>query len=399
MLKDKQIVVGVTGGIAAYKTCELVSRLVKQQAHVNVVMTEAATSFVNPHTFQALSRNAVITNLFQSIKYWEIEHISLAQKADLVIIAPATANVLGKIAGGIADDFLTTAVMATTAPVLIAPAMNTKMYENPIVQNNIAKLKDFGYRFIDPCDGLLACGDSGTGKMAEPSLIEQTILDHFRSNQLLKGLQVLITAGPTMEAIDPVRYLTNHSSGKMGFALAHAAVLSGADVSLISGPVNLSPPPGCKYHTVKTAQEMYEKVMDLYDHQDVVIKAAAVADYRPAEQSLQKMKKSEDDLLIKMVRNPDILLELGKRKKHQILVGFAAETEDLVEHASEKLRRKNLDLIVANDVSQEGTGFHHDTNQVMVIHQNGEIIELPLAKKEVIAEEIIRQIAAMVTVK
>jgi phosphopantothenoylcysteine decarboxylase / phosphopantothenate---cysteine ligase len=395
MLKDRHILVGVTGGIAAYKACELVSRLVKQGAHVDVVMTEAATSFVNPHTFQALSRNVVITNLFQSIRYWEIEHISLSQKADLVVIAPATANVMGKIAAGIADDFLTTAVMATTAPVIFAPAMNTKMYENPIVQKNMAFLKKHGYLFIDPCEGLLACGDVGTGKMAEPSQIEEYILNHFYRNQDLAGVSVLITAGPTMEPIDPVRYISNHSSGKMGFALAKAAVLSGADVTLVSGPVQLAPPAGCRFYQIKTTQEMYDKVTALYDRQHIVIKAAAVADYRPAETAAQKIKKTEDDLTIRMIRNPDILLELGKRKKHQILVGFAAETEMLVEHAMDKLKRKNLDMIVANDVSQEGRGFQHDTNQVLLINSAGEIVEFALDQKEAIARKIIQQIVLL----
>ncbi|MDW7670859.1 MAG: bifunctional phosphopantothenoylcysteine decarboxylase/phosphopantothenate--cysteine ligase CoaBC [Bacillota bacterium] len=394
MLKDRHILVGVTGGIAAYKACELVSRLVKQGAYVDVVMTEAATSFVNPQTFQALSRNVVVTNLFQSIRYWEIEHITLSQKADLVVIAPATANILGKIAAGIADDFLTTAVMATTAPVIFVPAMNTKMYENPIVQGNMAFLKERGYQFIDPCEGLLACGDVGTGKMAEPSQIEEYILNHFYRSQDLAGVSVLITAGPTMEPIDPVRYISNHSSGKMGFALAKAAVLSGADVTLVSGPVQLAPPAGCRHYQVKTTQEMYDKVMALYDSQQIVIKAAAVADYRPAETAAQKIKKTENDLSIRMVRNPDILLELGKRKKHQILVGFAAETEMLVEHAMDKLHRKNLDMIVANDVSQEGTGFQHDTNQVLLIYSTGEIVEFALDQKEAIARKIIQQIVS-----
>ncbi|SMP46865.1 bifunctional phosphopantothenoylcysteine decarboxylase/phosphopantothenate--cysteine ligase CoaBC [Anoxynatronum buryatiense] len=399
MLKGKQIVVGVSGGIAAYKSCELVSRLVKQGAQVDVVMTEAATSFVHPQTFQALSRNVVVTSLFQSIKHWEIEHISLSQKADLIVIAPATANIIGKIAGGIADDFLTTAVMASTAPVVFAPAMNTKMYENPIFQKNMKTLQQVGYQFIDPCEGLLACGDTGTGKMAEPSQIEGYILDHFRRNQTLKDVNVLITAGPTMEPIDPVRYISNHSSGKMGFALAKAALLCGAKVTLVAGPVHLEPPAGCTYHSVKTTKEMHEIVLQLFDQQQVVIKAAAVADYRPAEMAMQKIKKNQTDLTIQMVKNPDILLELGKKKTHQILVGFAAETEQVAAYAADKMKRKRLDLMVANDVSREGAGFQHDTNEVILMKPSGEMKEIPLASKEIIAQEIISEIVTILNRK
>jgi phosphopantothenoylcysteine decarboxylase / phosphopantothenate---cysteine ligase len=393
MLKDKQIVVGVTGGIAAYKSCELVSRLVKQGAHVNVIMTEAATSFVNPLTFQALSRNVVVTTLFQSIKYWEIEHISLSQKADLIVIAPATANIIGKTAAGIADDFLTTVIMAATVPIYFAPAMNTKMFENPILQSNMKTLKELGYRFIDPCEGLLACGDTGTGKMAEPEQIEQIIIEQFNQNQLLKGVPVLITAGPTQEAIDPVRYLTNHSSGKMGYALAKAAVLSGAEVTLVSGPVHLAPPAGCRMYNVKTAGEMYDCVMALYDEQQIVIKAAAVADYRPAEINPRKIKKNNEQMSIQLIKNPDILYELGVRKKHQMLVGFAAETDNLMEYAELKLKQKNLDMIIANDVSLKDTGFLHDTNQVVILDRLGETKEIALSHKETLAVEIIRHIA------
>ena len=395
MLEGKQIVVGVSGGIAAYKACELVSRLIYQHAQVHVVMTEAATSFVSPQTFQALSRNVVVTSLFQSIRYWEIEHISLSQKADLMVIAPATANIIGKIAGGIADDFLTTAVMASTAPVVFAPAMNTKMYENPIFQKNMKQLQQLGYQFIDPCEGLLACGDTGTGKMAEASQIERYVLDHFSRSQTLQDINVLITAGPTMEPIDPVRYISNHSSGKMGFALAKAALLCGARVTLVAGPVQQEPPVGCTYYPVKTTKEMYDKVMQLFDEQQVVIKAAAVADYRPAEVATQKIKKNQRDLTIQMVKNPDILLELGKRKQHQILVGFAAETQQLAAYAADKMKRKQLDLMVANDVSREGVGFQHDTNEVLLMKPSGEVREVPLASKEIIAQEIIAEIVTI----
>ena len=399
MVEGKNIVIGVTGGIAAYKACDLVSRLRKLGANVHVIMTESAAAFVSAQTFQALSQNAVVTSLFQSIKYWEIEHISLSQKADLMLIAPATANVIGKIASGIADDFLTTAVMATTAPVFLAPAMNTKMYDNPIVQENIRRLIHHGYRFIDPGEGLLACGDIGKGKMAEVETIEETIVDYFTGNDELKGVSVLVTAGPTIESIDPVRYVTNHSSGKMGYALAKAAFLSGAKVTLISGPVNLTPPRGCEFHQVTTTLEMYEKVMALFDSQQVVIKTAAVSDYRPEIKELQKIKKSDEDMYIKLVRNPDILLELGRTKKNQLLVGFAAETENVIQNAREKLERKKLDMIVANDVSQEDAGFKHDTNQVLVFKSNGEYQEISLSSKEVIARRIICDIADLLKEK
>ena len=396
MLKGKHIVVGVTGGIAAYKACELVSRLSKQQARVEVVMTEAATSFVNPETFQALSRNPVITSLFQSFKYWEIEHISLAQKTDAVIIAPATANIIGKIANGIADDFLSTMVMASTVPVVLAPAMNTQMYENPIVQGNLELLKSYGYHFVDPCEGLLACGDTGKGKMAEPAQLEEYLVSLLTPKQDLAGRRILITAGPTREEIDPVRYITNYSSGKMGYALAEMAKKRGALVTLVTGPCHIPVPEVIEVVSVLSTEEMFQAVMTRYINQDAVIKAAAVADYRPADRAAQKIKKQDDNSKeLTLVKNPDILWELGKAKENQVLVGFAAETENLLENAASKMKRKNLDLIIANDLTQPGAGFHYDTNQVTLLYPDGHSLQIPLGEKKKIADSILDEISRL----
>ncbi|RQD70333.1 MAG: bifunctional phosphopantothenoylcysteine decarboxylase/phosphopantothenate--cysteine ligase CoaBC [Tindallia sp. MSAO_Bac2] len=396
MLKGKHIVVGVTGGIAAYKACELVSRLSKQQATVEVVMTEAATSFVNPETFQALSRNPVITSLFQSVKYWEIEHISLAQKTDAVIIAPATANIIGKIANGIADDFLSTMVMASTVPVVLAPAMNTQMYENPVLQRNLELLKSYGYHFVDPCEGLLACGDTGRGKMADPALLEEYLVSLLMPKQDLAGQRILITAGPTREEIDPVRYITNYSSGKMGYALAEMAQKRGALVTLVTGPCQIPVPEVNEVVSVLSTEEMLQAVMIRYEQQDAVIKAAAVADYRPADRAAQKIKKQDDSSMeLTLVKNPDILWELGKAKNNQVLVGFAAETENLIENAASKMTRKNLDLIIANDLTQPGAGFNHDTNQVTLLYPDGHSQQIPFGEKKKIADSILDEISRL----
>ncbi|SDY92730.1 bifunctional phosphopantothenoylcysteine decarboxylase/phosphopantothenate--cysteine ligase CoaBC [Tindallia californiensis] len=400
MLQGKHIVVGVTGGIAAYKACELVSRLSKQQATVEVVMTEAATSFVNPETFQALSRNPVITSLFQSIKYWEIEHISLAQKTDAMIVAPATANIIGKVANGIADDFLSTMIMASTVPVILAPAMNTYMYENPILQRNVKCLKGYGYHFVDPYEGLLACGDKGKGKMAEPAVLEEYLINVLMPNQDLVGQHILITAGPTREEIDPVRYITNYSSGKMGYALAEMAKKRGALVTLITGPCQIPIPKVDEVVSVLSTEEMLHAVMSRYEQQDVVIKAAAVSDYRPTDRAVQKIKKQkEGSMELSLTKNPDILWELGKTKNDQILVGFAAETENLIENATSKMNRKNLDLMVANDLMQPGAGFHCDTNQVMLLYPNGQSKSLKLEEKKKIADGILDEIAYLLKEK
>lgn len=392
MLKNKNVLIGVCGGIAAYKVCDLVSGLRKDEANVDVIMTEAAVNFINPLTFQSLSSNKVVVDMFEESKHWEIQHISLAQKADVILIAPATANIIGKIANGIADDMLTTTIMATKAPVVFAPAMNSNMYENSILQENILKLKSKGYFFIDPIEGRLACGDVGKGKMAEPEAIKQFITDMLNTPLDLVGKTVIVTAGPTRESIDPVRYISNHSTGKMGYAIAEKASKRGAKVYLISGPTHLSPPNGVNVINVMSAKEMYKRIMEYFYEANIVIKSAAVADYAPAEANNQKIKKSEDDLTIRLTKNPDILYELGKIKRDKILVGFAMETQNLIENAKEKIKRKNLDFIVANDLMTEGAGFACDTNVVKIIDRDGKIESLPKMTKLELADVIIDKI-------
>lgn len=397
MLKERNIVIGVCGGIAAYKVCDLVSRLRKAEANVDVIMTEAAVNFINPLTFQSLSSNVVVVDMFKEPNHWEIQHISLGKKADVVLIAPATANIIGKIANGIADDMLTTTVMATKAPVIFAPAMNSSMYENSILQENIYKLKNKGYHFIDPIEGRLACGDIGKGKMAEPESMEEFINKMLNASLDLEGKTVIVTAGPTREPIDPVRYISNHSTGKMGYAIAEKAAKRGAKVYLISGPTYLSPPNGIKVISVMSAKDMYGKIMEYFNEADIVIKSAAVADYAPAEISSQKIKKRDDELSIKLAKNPDILYELGKIKGDKILVGFAMETQNLVENAKEKVRKKNLDFIVANDLMTEGAGFAHDTNIVKIIDKNGDIENLPKMTKLELADVIIDKVLVLLS--
>jgi len=389
MLKGKNILLGVSGGIAAYKACELTSRLKKLDANVDVIMTKSATEFVTPLTFQSLSLNQVVTDMFEKPRYWEIEHISLAKKADIVVIAPATANIIGKLANGIADDMLTTTVMAAKAIKLIAPAMNTNMYENPVVQKNIETLKQLGYKFVEPGEGRLACGDIGKGKLAEPEIIEEAIKELLLPNKDLEGKTVLVTAGPTREAIDPVRFITNYSTGKMGFAIAEKAVSRGAKVYLVSGPSNLSTPFGVERYDVVSARDMYDIVMKLMGKADIIIKSAAVADYRPAEISNEKIKKSENEMTIKLQRNPDILQELGKVKGNRVLIGFAMETQNLIENAKAKVQKKNLDFIVANDLRTEGAGFAGDTNMVKIIDRQGNMEEVPLIRKSELADIIL----------
>ena len=388
----KHIVIGVTGGIAAYKTLDVISQLKKKNFDISVIMTKNACEFVTPLSFQTLAQNYTITDTFESPKEWDVKHVSLAKRADLFLIAPATANIIGKVAHGIADDMLSTTIMATKAPVIFAPAMNTNMYENPIVQENIASLKSKGYYFIEPDSGRLACGDIGKGKMASPDHIVMYITNYFNSEKDLEGLNILITAGPTIESIDPMRYITNHSSGKMGYALAEAAQKRGANVKLISGPTHLPKPEGVDYIGITTAMEMYERVNEHFHWSDVVIKAAAVADYRPASVSKNKLKKSDGSLTLELVRNPDILAELGKKKGDKILVGFAAETENLQEYAKKKLISKNLDLIVANNLVEEGAGFKNDTNIVTIIKKSGEVIYPGKMKKADLANIILNQI-------
>ena len=396
MLKNKNIVLGVCGGIAAYKACELTSRLKKLDANIDVIMTEGATKFVAPLTFQSLSLNQVIVDMFEEPKYWEIEHVALAKKADLLVIAPATANIIGKLANGIADDMLSTTVMATKAPVLLVPAMNVNMYENPIVQKNIEFLRSMGYRFVEPGEGRLACGDTGKGRMAEPADIEKLILELFAHERDLEGKTVIVTAGPTREAIDPVRFITNHSTGKMGFAIAEKAANRGAKVYLVAGPTALATPRGVCRIDINSAQDMYEAVLEHFSEADIVIKGAAVADYAPAEYSEQKVKKSSEELTLQLKKNPDILYELGKIKGGKILVGFAMETQDLIENAKAKVRKKNLDFIVANDLMTEGAGFGTDTNVVRIIDRGGTVENIPLMSKLDVADIILDKINGII---
>ena len=391
MLTGKCVVVGVTGGRAAYKACEVVSRLKKLNADVRVIMTRNATEFVQPLTFQSLSHNPVSVDTFANIQTWEIEHIALAQRADLFIIAPATANIIGKLACGIADDMLSTTVMATRAPVLIAPAMNTAMLENPATQQNIRTLKSRGMRMIAPGVGMLACGTSGAGRMSEPEQIVAAAVEALRPREDFAGLAVVVTAGPTAEPLDPVRFITNRSSGKMGYALAAAARARGADVTLISGPTALDAPAGVNVVHIRTTQELYDAVM-ANAGADVVIQAAAPADYRAREVSPTKIKRTGETLMVELVPNPDIAAALGERKRAgQTLVGFAAETNDVVANAQGKLRRKSLDLIVANDVTRAGAGFDVDTNIITLIDAES-TCELPLMTKREAADRILDRV-------
>ena len=397
MLKGKTVVIGVSGGIAVYKACDVVSRLKKLNANVHVIMTKSATEFVTPLTFQSLSQNYVVSDMFEEPKTWDVEHISLAKKADVFLIAPATANVIGKVANGIADDMLTTTVMATTGKVLIAPAMNTNMYRNPILQRNISILKELGYNFVDPDSGRLACGDIGEGKLASPEKIVDAVVDLFNEDKKdLLGKKIMITAGPTVESIDPVRYLTNRSTGKMGYAIAKMAANRGADVTLVSGPTNIEPPSNIKkLIKVQSAKDMYDAIIDNFDENQVIIKSAAVADYKPKNYSDKKIKKSNGDLIIELDRNKDIAYELGKIKKNKILVGFAAETNDLIENAKGKISKKNLDFIVANDLTESGAGFGTDTNIVKIIDKDGNIAKYPQMKKDEVADVILDKVKSL----
>ncbi|GMG97196.1 bifunctional phosphopantothenoylcysteine decarboxylase/phosphopantothenate--cysteine ligase CoaBC [Tepidimicrobium xylanilyticum] len=398
MFKDKNIIVGVTGGIAAYKAADLVSRLKKEKANVEVIMTENATKFVSPLTFQTLALNPVYVDMFKEPRNYDVEHISLAEKADVFLIAPATANIIGKIANGIADDLLTTTIMATRAKVIFAPAMNTNMYLNPIVQKNIEYLKKLGYEFIDPAVGMLACQTYGPGRMAEPADIVQYLKNSFYSKDLI-GMKFIVTAGPTIEPIDPVRYVTNHSSGKMGYKIAEEGQKRGAEVILISGPTNLKPPVGVQLIRVNTTLDMFNAVKEYFDRCHALIKAAAPLDYKPEVVSDVKIKKKNienDELNIKYIRNPDIAAYFGKIKKDQIVVGFAAETNDLIENAKEKLINKNLDFIVANDVSKDGAGFKEDTNVVTIIDREGIITDYPIMDKSEVAKIIIDKVKKLI---
>ena len=392
MLEGKTVLLGVTGSIAAYKIAYLASALKKQQADVHVLMTRNATNFINPITFETLTGNKCLVDTFDRNFQFQVEHVSIAKKADVVMIAPASANVIGKLAHGIADDMLTTTIMACRCKKFISPAMNTNMFENPIVQDNLKTLEHYGYEVIDPAVGYLACGDTGAGKMPEPETLLNYILRECACEKDMKGLKVLVTAGPTQEAIDPVRYITNHSSGKMGYAIAKMAMLRGADVTLVSGRTALAPPPFVRVVPVVTARDMYEAVTSVSQEQDIIIKAAAVADYRPASVSDEKIKKKDDDMFIALERTDDILKYLGEHKPDgQFLCGFSMETENMIGNSRVKLIRKNLDMVAANNVKMAGAGFQGDTNVLTLITQDEEV-SLPLMSKEDAAGKILDKI-------
>lgn len=392
MLKDKTILLGVTGSIAAYKIASLASMLVKQNAHVHVIMTKNATNFINPITFETLTGNKCLVDTFDRNFEFQVEHVSLAKQADLALVAPASANVIGKMAHGIADDMLTTTLLACKAPILVSPAMNTNMYENPIVQDNLRTLEKYGMQVISPASGYLACGDTGAGKMPEPETLFAHIEAAIACEKDLAGKKVLVTAGATREALDPVRYLTNHSTGKMGYAIAKAAMLRGAEVTLVSGQTSLTPPLFVKTVSIVSAQDMYEAVESRFDDTDILIMAAAVADYRPKEFIDHKIKKKDDDNYLELARTTDILGTLGARKKPgQFLCGFSMETENLVENSAVKLEKKNLDMIVANNLRTAGAGFGTDTNVVTLIDPEG-MTELPILSKLEVAHRILNHI-------
>ena len=392
-LEGKNVVLGVTGGIAAYKACELTSRLRKAGAQVYVIMTKNACQFVAPLTFETLSNHPVVTDTFARPSTWEVEHIALAKRADVFVIAPATANILAKMAHGIADDMLSTTVLATRAPVLAAPAMNTGMWENAATQENVRLLSARGVRFIGPEGGFLACGDTGAGRMSEPTQIFDAIVETLRPRQDMQGLRVVVTAGPTQEKIDPVRYISNRSSGKMGYAIAEAAAKRGADVTLVTGPTRLEIPRGAKAVAIQSTQDLLEAMTACCKDADIVIQAAAPADFTPATVADQKIKKQGDgDLTLTLRQTPDVAAQVGKMKRQgQTLVGFAAETNDVLQNAEGKLNKKNLDMIVANDVTAPGAGFDVDTNIVTFVTRNGQET-LPCLPKKQVADELLDRV-------
>ena len=391
MIEGKHIVLGVTGSIAAYKTASLASMLVKQKADVTVIMTQNATHFINPITFETLTGNKCLVDTFDRNFEFQVEHVSLAKQTDVFLTAPASADVIAKAAHGIADDMLTTTLLACTCPKLFAPAMNTAMYRNPVVQDNLKTLAGYGMEVIDPASGHLACGDTGEGKMPEPEALYEYIVKALTPKDMA-GLKVLVTAGPTQEKIDPVRYISNHSSGRMGYAVARAAMMRGAEVTLVSGRVSLEPPIGVRVVPVVSAADMAEAVKEAAPGQDIIIKAAAVADYRPAEAADEKIKKKEDDMSIALMRTEDILGYLGAhRRPGQFLCGFSMETENMVENSRAKLLRKNIDMIVANNLKQEGAGFGTDTNIVTILTKEG-TVELPIMSKDEVAGRLLDHI-------
>lgn len=406
MLKNKTVVLGVTGSIAAYKMANVASMLVKLHADVNVIMTENATNFINPITFETLTGNKCLVDTFDRNFQFNVEHVALAKRADIFMVAPASANIIGKIAGGIADDMLSTTIMAAKCPKLIAPAMNTNMLENPIVQDNIRKLQSYGYEIIESASGYLACGDTGKGKLPNEQLLVDYILKYIAAEKDMQGIKVLVTAGPTMEAIDPVRFISNHSTGKMGYAIARQAMLRGADVTLVTGKVAITPPEFVTVVPVTSAQDMYEAVTATSADQDIIIKAAAVADYKPAEVSDNKIKKSDADMSIPLTRTKDILAFLGMQREEarkadgdsrlarQIICGFSMETQNLLENSRKKLEKKKIDIVAANNLNTAGAGFGTDTNVLTLITQD-EDIELPQMSKEECADRLLTQLIKM----
>lgn len=399
MLKGKTVVLGVTGSIAAYKIASLASMLVKQHCDVHVIMTKNATNFINPIAFETLTNNKCLVDTFDRNFQFHVAHVSLAQKADVMMIAPASANIIAKLAHGIADDMLSTTALACSAKKIISPAMNVHMFENPIVQDNLNILKKYDMEVVEPAVGYLACGDTGAGKMPEPEVLFEYILREIACEKDLKGKKIMVTAGSTQEAIDPVRYITNHSTGKMGYAIAKRAMLRGADVTLISGPVALNPVPFVKMVSVVTAQDMFEAVSNSFSEQDILIKSAAVADYRPAVVSDEKVKKKDGDMAIALERTTDILGHVGENKKpEQIICGFSMETQNMLENSRKKLKKKHLDLIVANNLKEKGAGFGTDTNRVTLISEKEEK-SLELMSKEEVADEILDYILQMNQVK
>ena len=394
LLKEKHIVLGVTGSIAAYKIASLASMLVKKQADVTVIMTKNATNFINPITFESLTGNRCLVDTFDRNFEFQVEHVSLAKQADVFLVAPASANVIAKAAHGIADDMLTTTLLACRCPKIFAPAMNTRMYENPIVQDNISTLKDYGMEVVTPASGYLACGDTGEGKMPEPEVLYEAVLRALTPKDL-SGRKVLVTAGPTQEKLDPVRYISNHSTGKMGYAVAAAAVRRGADVTLVSGKVELTPPMGVQVVPVVSAADMAQAVKDAASEQDIIIKAAAVADYRPRVTADEKLKKKDEELSVELERTEDILAWLGAhRRAGQILCGFSMETEHLLENSRVKLEKKKIDMIVANNLKQEGAGFGTDTNVVTLITKE-KTEEFPMLSKEEVADRLLDRILVL----
>lgn len=392
MLKGKTVVLGVTGGIAAYKIASLASMLVKQHADVQVIMTENATNFITPTTFETLTGNKCLVDTFDRNFQFQVEHVALAKRADIFMIAPATANVIAKVAHGLADDMLTTTFLACKKPKYIVPAMNTQMYENPITQDNLDICRRYGMHVVEPASGYLACGDTGAGKMPEPELLMEYIMQELAFEKDMAGKKVLVTAGPTREAIDPVRYITNHSTGKMGYAIAQAAARRGAEVTLVSGPVNLKAPLGVNLVPVTSAGEMFQAVTEASSSQDVIIKAAAVADYRPKYVGTEKTKKKDGDMNLEMERTDDILAWLGNhRQMGQVLCGFSMETENMLENSQAKLEKKHVDMIVANNLKTAGAGFGTDTNVVTIITKEG-AEELAMMTKEQVAHQLLNRI-------